>query len=182
MRNRQDPLGNGLVRGRVPAETTSAIYHGRESGERAGGSAATQRGEASAGALVALRRDRARRSGLRAIGRHRSGVLVSGDRRTRRASRVNRDHELAIFRVDAGVSESALVQGIAGPHHRPGAHHRNWRRLVPFSQNPGGAAEKESIVAADGVASTLLVQRKGLKPDCYETLGGPQKQCEDALT
>src|ERR1039457_1240504 len=65
--------------------------------------------------------------------------------------------------MDAGVSQSALVQGVARPNHGPSAHHRNRRRVLSLSQNPGGAAEKESIVAADGVASTLLVQRKGLK-------------------
>src|SRR5271157_3538071 len=65
--------------------------------------------------------------------------------------------------MDAGVSQSALVQGVAGSNHGPSAHHRNRRRVVSLSQNPGGATEKESIVAADGAASTLLVQRKGLK-------------------
>ena len=59
---------------------------------------------------------------------------------------LDRDHEPAVFRVDAGVSQSALVQGVAGPHHGPSAHHRNRRRVVPLSQNPGGAPEKESIV------------------------------------
>ncbi len=38
---------------------------------------------------------------------------------------LDRDHEPAVFRVDAGVSQSALVQGIAGSNHRPSAHHRN---------------------------------------------------------
>jgi hypothetical protein len=74
--------------------------------------------------------------------------FLSSDRRTRRAGRIDRDHKLAVFRVDAGVSQSAPVQGIAGSNHRPGTHHRNWRRLVPFSQNPGGAAEKESVVGS----------------------------------
>jgi len=59
MRHRQDTPRDGIVRGRVPPETTSAIHHGRESSQRVGGSPATQRGEAGAGALVALRRDRA---------------------------------------------------------------------------------------------------------------------------
>jgi hypothetical protein len=40
----------------------------------------------------------------------------------------------------------APVQGIAGSHHRPGAHHRNRRRVVPLSQNCGGAAKKESFL------------------------------------
>ena len=111
-----------------------------------GGSPATQRGETSAGALVALRRDRARRSRLRAAGRHRSGVFVPSDRRTRRAGYVDRDHEPAVFRMDAGVSQSALVQGVAGSNHGPSAHHRNRRRVLSLSQNLGGASEKESIV------------------------------------
>ena len=54
------------------------------------------------------------------------------------------------------------MQGVAGPDHGSSAHHRDRRRILPLSQNPGGTPEKESIVAIDGVASTLLVQRKGL--------------------
>lgn len=73
----------------------------------------------------ALRRDRAGRSGLRAAGRYRGRVLVSSDRRTRRASHADRDHQPTIFRVDTSFSESALVQGVAGSHHRPSAHHRD---------------------------------------------------------
>ena len=42
------------MRGRVPTETKGAIHHGRKPGQRVGGSATTQRGEASAGTLVAL--------------------------------------------------------------------------------------------------------------------------------
>ena len=64
--------------------------------------------------------------------------------RAERASLI--DHEPAVFRVDAGVPESPLVQGIAGSNHRSSAHHRNRRRVLPLSQNSGGAAEKESIV------------------------------------
>ncbi len=64
--------------------------------------------------------------------------------RAERASLI--DHEPAVFRVDAGVPESPLVQGIAGSNHRSSAHHRNRRRVLPLSQNPGGATEKESIV------------------------------------
>src|SRR6266567_6987405 len=88
---------------------------------------------------------------------------AEADRRTRRAGHIDRDHEPAVLRMDAGVSQSALVQGLAGSNHGPSPHHRNRRRVLPLSQNPGGATEKESIVAADGVASTWLVQRKGLK-------------------
>ncbi len=32
---------------------------------------------------------------------------------------IDRDHQPAAFRMDPGVSQSALVQGIAGPNHRP---------------------------------------------------------------
>ena len=52
-------LATGLVRGGLPAEAAGAVYHGREPGERAGGSPAAECGEAGAGALDALRRDRA---------------------------------------------------------------------------------------------------------------------------
>ena len=48
--------------------------------------------------------------------------------------------------MDAGVSQSAFVQGIAGSNHGPSAHHRNRHRIIPLSQNSGGASEKESIV------------------------------------
>ena len=41
---------------------------------------------------------------------------VIAERAERRA---DRDHELAVFRVDAGLPESAPVQGVAGPHHGP---------------------------------------------------------------
>ena len=64
--------------------------------------------------------------GYVAVGRHRSRVSVPGDCRTRRASHVDRDYEPAVFRVDAGVSQSAPVQGIAGSNHRSSTHHRNW--------------------------------------------------------
>jgi hypothetical protein len=49
----------------------------------------------------------------------------------------------AVFRVDAGVSESALVQGVAGSNHRPSPHHRDRSRIVPLSQNPGGARKRK---------------------------------------
>jgi IstB-like ATP binding protein len=57
-RHRQDALGDWPVRGRMPAETASAIHYRCESCERTSGSAATQRGEASADTLAALRCDR----------------------------------------------------------------------------------------------------------------------------
>jgi len=61
-------LATGLCVAACRAEAASTIHHRCQSGERTGRSAATQRSEASAGALVALRRHRARRSGLCAIG------------------------------------------------------------------------------------------------------------------
>src|SRR5438034_5351480 len=85
-----------------------------------------------------------------------AGVLVSGDRGASRARDTDRDHEPAIFRMDAGISQSALVQSPAGSHHRPGAHHRDRNRVISFPQNLGGAAEKESFVASVSRASTEL--------------------------
>src|SRR6266699_2807145 len=61
-------LATGLCVAACRAEAASTIHHRCQSGERTGRSAATQRSEASPGALVALRRHRARRSGLCAIG------------------------------------------------------------------------------------------------------------------
>ena len=43
VRHGQDASGDGLVRGRVPAEAAGAIHHRCELGERAGRSPATQR-------------------------------------------------------------------------------------------------------------------------------------------
>ena len=73
---------------------------------------------------------------------------VIAERAERRA---DRDHELAVFRVDAGLPESAPVQGVAGPHHGPRPHHRDGNRFVALSQNLGGAAEKESLVRTVGL-------------------------------
>jgi hypothetical protein len=38
---------------------------------------------------------------------------------------LDRNHEPALFGMDAGVSQPTLVQGLAGPDHRPGAHYRD---------------------------------------------------------
>src|SRR5438552_16647493 len=81
---------------------------------------------------------------------------VSSDRGTSRTGSVDRDHEPAVLGMDAGVFESAPVQSPAGSHHRPGAHHRDGNRVVSFTQNLGGAAEKESFVASVSRASTEL--------------------------
>src|SRR5208282_2825196 len=70
----------------------------------------------------------------------------------------------------------------AGSNHRPSPHHRDRSRIVPLSQNPGGAPEKESIVGTDGVASTSQVQRKGLKRRVLRNpLENRKEGCEDAL-
>ncbi len=72
---------------------------------------------ARSGALGALRRYRHRRGWLCAPGRARRRVFVPGHRRSRRTCRGVVDNELAIFGVDPGHSERALVQSAAGPHH-----------------------------------------------------------------
>ena len=49
------------------------------------------------------------------------------------------DNEPAIFRVDAGHSERALVQSVARPHHGPRPHHRDWLRVVSLSTHARAA-------------------------------------------
>jgi hypothetical protein len=80
------------------------------------------------------------------VSRLHTPAIYFSPRRTRRVGHFDRDHEPAVFRVDTSLLESASVRGMAGSNHRPSAHHRDRRRVLSLSQNPGGAAEKESIV------------------------------------
>ena len=60
--------------------------------------------------------------------------------------RADRDHQLAVLGMDAGVSESAAVQSAAGSHHRPRAHHRDRHGVVSLPAHGGRAAKEKSFV------------------------------------
>ena len=45
--------------------------------------------------------------------------------------------KLAVFRMDDGFSESAIVQGVVGPDHRSGAYHRDRDGVVPVPADDG---------------------------------------------
>src|SRR5208337_2808087 len=95
----------------------------------------------------------------------RRGVLVPGDRGTRRTGHADRDHQPAVFGVDASVSESAAVQGTAGPHHRPRAHHRNRHGIVSLPAHGGRKAKEKSLVTAGtGIGHTTPWPRRPLRP------------------
>ena len=57
---------------------------------------------------------------------------------------IDRDDEPAILGMDDRVSESAIVQGAAGPDHGPGAHHRNRHGIVSLPAHGGKAEENLS--------------------------------------
>src|SRR5437879_3873687 len=77
--------------------------------------------------------------------------------------------------MDAGVFESAPVQGPPGSHHRPGAHHRDRNRVLSFPQNAGGTAEKESLVAFRASTELSRGRDSGRRP----FLGAPSRLSSD---
>ncbi len=73
------------------------------------------------------------------------------------------------------VSESPLVQSALGPHHGPGAHHRDGNRIVPFPAHDGKEEEtlnreNTSLKAhqQDGVAHPAEAARRGFREQIPE--------------
>src|SRR3954451_23572043 len=60
--------------------------------------------------------------GYVATGRHRRGVLIPGDFRSGGTGGPHHHYQLAVLRMDDGVSKSEALQSTVGPDHRPGAH------------------------------------------------------------
>ena len=104
-----------------------------------------------------------RRFGLCAAGGNGGRVLVPGDRRPSRESGRDVDDEPAVLRVDEGDSERSVVQGGAGPHHRPGTHHRDGRGFVSFPANAGEEEEARVGGGPDGVPFWGSVLRSALR-------------------
>ena len=118
---------------------------------------------ASDGSLEPLRSDRHRRSRIRAVGRGRRRVPVSGRGRASREGRRGADDEPAVFRVDAGHSERAAVQSAAGSHHRSRSHPGDRHGILSLPPNRGEAKEG-SQNALTGQAVEMTVRGKPGKP------------------
>ena len=67
--------------------------------------------------------------------------------------------------ADIGA-ESAVVQGAAGPRHRPRAHHRNRHGVVSLPAHGGRKAKEKSFVSGPGRASYRAIPwpRRPLRP------------------
>ena len=86
----------------------------------------------------------------------------------------------AVFGVDDGVSESAVVQGSIRSHHRPGAHHRDRHGVVSFPAH--GGKEEEKLNAAQNPPAgwgppTLRFRRRRVlskMPERCSVRKGPQ--------
>ena len=63
------------------------------------------------------------------------------------AGGVHRDNQLAVLRVDDGVSKCAILQGAVGPDHGSCTHHRNRDGVVPV---PADSGKEKAEVNADG--------------------------------
>ena len=100
---------------------------------------------ASDGTLEPLRSDRHRRSRIRAVGRGRRRVSVSGRSRASREGRRGADHEPAVFGVDAGHPQRAAVQSVAGSHHRSRSHPGDGHGIVSLPPNRGEAKERSAV-------------------------------------
>ena len=66
----------------------------------------------------------------------------------------DRDDELAVLRMDDGVSESATMQGAAGSDHGPGAHYRDRDGIVSLPANDGKEEEEVRRAAGRAVFAT----------------------------
>ena len=60
---------------------------------------------------------------------------------TGRESRRHPDHELALFGMDPGDPKRTPMQGAAGSHHGPGAHHRDRHGQLPIPAHGGERQE-----------------------------------------
>src|SRR5882724_670705 len=141
MRYGQDTSAHWTLRGGLPAEAAGTIYHRGRSGQRTGRGQASVTASPRDGPLEPLRSDCHRRSWIRAVGRGRRRVPVSGGGRARREGRSGAHHEPAIFRVDASHPEPATLQSTAGSNHRSRSYPRDGNRILSLPPNRGKAEE-----------------------------------------
>ena len=114
-----------------------------------------------------------------AVGGSRRGVSVPGHRRTGREGRGDRDHQSALLGMDPGHSPCPAVQGPGRPHHRPGAHHRDWHRVLSLPSNSGKAqgsnfsGEHQNLATANRTDQRSQKTRGGCPMKIYIEERGP---------
>jgi hypothetical protein len=95
------------------------------------------------------------------------------------------DHELAVFRMDAGDPEQPVVQGAAGSGDGPRSHHRDRERVVSFSPHTREAEEEELRVKRGvahgrrsmGIPACARPKRSALRaPQGFAPAGTPSSQ------